>query len=138
MRDARIAEREAPPAADACPPEDRPAGVPTNDGQLTGPPALMLAILEDAIQCAHLPADDPRPGRRRLRSRARFWIQRSEPDWLFSFESICDALSIDASRLRRRIASAGPVDRAANPRRLHGLPRRPRKLATSHGRPDTP
>ncbi|MDG2307884.1 MAG: hypothetical protein P8R42_25175 [Candidatus Binatia bacterium] len=50
---------------------EAPATVTGNDGQLGGPHALMLAVLEDAIHCAGLLCHPRRPEQGRLRQRAR-------------------------------------------------------------------
>ncbi len=112
--------------------QDDPCGVPAavtgNDGQLVGPHALMLAVLEDAIHCAGLTPPERRPELLRLRLRARRWVRSGDQDWLFSFEGICDALSIDAGRLRRRVLHDAPSAPGGRRRRIHGLPRLPAKL----------
>lgn len=134
--------RHSPPSETEPVPEDLDAGpwddavsdeapvgaiLPGNDGQLRGPQALMLAILEDAIHCAGLAPDPERPDQMRLRIHARGWMRSASRTWLFSFESICDALSIDAYGLRRRVLREAPR-RSGRRRRIHGLPRQPRKL----------
>jgi len=62
--------------------------------------ALMLAILEDAIGClqkfAH--ATSVRP--RRLAREAEQWIRRRDRTWPCSFDRVCDALDLDAERMR--------------------------------------
>lgn len=135
MRQAQLTEldtRLETDSTDYCleaPPRAAASTLPGNDGRLVGPRALMLAVLEDAIHCADLLVQERRPERRQLRHRARLWIRSRDRDWLFSFESICDALQIDARRLRRRILNEGPVAPAGGRRRrIHGLPRQPKKL----------
>ena len=118
--DAEIDDGSEDPAGDAT--------LPGNDGQLVGPLALMLAVLEDAIHCAGLAPDPDRPEQTRLRQRARLWMRSPNRTWLFSFESICDALAIDAYGLRRRVLREAPRLRGGRRRRIHGLPRQPRRL----------
>lgn len=69
-----------------------------------GSRGLMLAVLEEAIQCL---AGDARATavRRRTReaSRARQWILTRDPSSLFSFESICAVLDLEADALREAL-----------------------------------
>jgi len=62
---------------------------------------LMLAVLEDAIDCyqkyAH--ARDPRSSQ--LFDESKEWVLSSDRSWLFSFENICDTLEINADYVRR-------------------------------------
>lgn len=62
---------------------------------------LMLAILEDAVNCyiKYASARDRR-GRRQFQE-AEEWIFQSGSDWLFSFENICEILGIDPEYLRQ-------------------------------------
>ncbi|MGE5306289.1 MAG: hypothetical protein ACM3TN_23515 [Alphaproteobacteria bacterium] len=56
---------------------------------------LMLAILEDAINCFqnNLLAQNVR--RRRLFEEAEEWIIEVDGDWVFSFENICEVLGFN-------------------------------------------
>jgi len=69
---------------------------------------LMIAVLGDAIACFQ---KGPAPGRGAARTyrEAELWIFSPGPDWLFSFDRVCDVLGIDAeyirSGLRRPIAA---------------------------------
>jgi hypothetical protein len=62
---------------------------------------LMLAILEDAINCFqdNLPAQSLR--RRRLFEEAEEWIVEADGDWVFSFENICEALGFNPAYVRQ-------------------------------------
>ena len=62
---------------------------------------LMLAVLEDAVDCYQKYAHA-----RDLRGRQMFeesldWVQSADRTWLFSFENICDTLEISAEYVRR-------------------------------------
>lgn len=61
---------------------------------------LMLAVLEDALATL---LRDPAAGEhdRRLVAATERWVAADDADWPFSFVSVCDALDLDASRLRR-------------------------------------
>lgn len=61
---------------------------------------LLFAVLTDAIECfqKYLGANAPR--RRKLFTEAEAWISRRDRSWPYSFENICEALSIDPNYLR--------------------------------------
>lgn len=62
---------------------------------------LMMAILEDAVNCfrKHGRATDPKA--RQLFLDAEEWIASTDASWLFSFENVCATLGFDAEYLRR-------------------------------------
>ena len=62
---------------------------------------LMLAILEDGINCfqENLRAQDVR--RSRLFQDAEAWIVELDGDWVFSFENVCEALDINPAYVRQ-------------------------------------
>ena len=62
---------------------------------------LMLAILEDAINCYqdHLLAQ--RSKARRLFTEAEEWILEKGSDWIFSFKNICETLGFNPEYVRR-------------------------------------
>lgn len=66
-----------------------------------GEEGLMLAILEEAIACfrKYVHARDER-GKALFRD-AEQWILERESEWIFSFDSICETLGINASYLRQ-------------------------------------
>ena len=64
---------------------------------------LMIAILAHALRS--LLHDAQRPGRgaiRRLRQDLK-WLTSRDVDDIFSFERICEALGLDADRIRRHV-----------------------------------
>ncbi len=63
--------------------------------------ALLSAILTDAVTCfkTHVTATTPRA--RRLGQETEEWFFRDEPEWPFSFVSICEALNLDPDYIRR-------------------------------------
>ena len=72
---------------------------------------LMLAVLEDAVATLFKYAADLRPAARRLVRDTEVWVAARDHDWPFSFESICAALNLDASAVRRglrRLQASGP------------------------------
>lgn len=65
---------------------------------------LMAAVLEQAIADyrRYVFAGDKKG--RKLFLDAEAWISVDDHDWVFSFANCCDALGIDPSHLRRRLA----------------------------------
>ncbi len=61
---------------------------------------LMVAILEDAVDVYRKQAGSRDRKRRQLFEDAEAWIESPDKGWIFSFENICDMLSIDAGYLR--------------------------------------
>jgi hypothetical protein len=64
---------------------------------------LMLAILEDAINCYqdHLLAR--RSKARRLFTEAEEWVLEKGSDWIFSFKNICETLGFNPEYVRHRL-----------------------------------
>jgi hypothetical protein len=80
---------------------------------------LMLAVLEDAIDCFQKFAHARDPRGTQMFEEACEWVSSTDRSWLFSFENICDTLEINADYVRRGLREW---------RERGGLPRRP-KLA---------
>jgi hypothetical protein len=68
--------------------------------RLTPEHGLMVAVLQDAIDCVvkHRHAKDYRG--RRLFDEATRWLLAEETGWPYSFECICAALDLDANAVR--------------------------------------
>lgn len=64
---------------------------------------LMYAVLEDALSCYRQYAKSRLPRTRQLHREAREWVASDDRSSLFAFESICDALDIDADMIRCRL-----------------------------------
>lgn len=62
---------------------------------------LMLAILEDGIQCYFDNLHASGVKKQRLFQDADDWIVASDGDWVFSFESVCDALGLNSEYVRQ-------------------------------------
>jgi hypothetical protein len=71
------------------------------EGGLERERLLMLAVLEDAVDCYQKYAHARDPRGRQLFEEARDWVVSSDRSWLFSFENICDTLEICADYVRR-------------------------------------
>lgn len=92
---------------------------------------LMLAILEDALQCYQQNARARDPRARQAFAEAADWLASSDRSWLFSFESICDALEIDADALRHALRERSL--RREAPGRRHRAPERSIDAAAAGG-----
>ena len=61
---------------------------------------LMLAVLEDSIMCFQKYAGARDSRGKTLFTDAEEWIFAQNHDWLFSFESVCEALGFDPKYVR--------------------------------------
>lgn len=76
-----------------------------SQSSMPGERQLLLAILEEAVDC--FCKTSGRTGRRnqRLYGEARDWIFSEDRSWFLSCQNICDVLEIDAEWLRERLLS---------------------------------
>ncbi len=68
-----------------------------------GEKRLMLAVLQDALDCYQKYAFAKDGPGRQLFSDADSWICCDDRDWYFSFENICETLEINPEYLRRGV-----------------------------------
>ena len=73
------------------------------DADTSGPRALMLAVLEDAVRCIENGRRQRRFGARRLAAEAEAWVRCDRADWPFSFLNVCEALGIAVDAMRSRL-----------------------------------
>jgi hypothetical protein len=76
-----------------------------------GEKRLMLAVLEDALDCYQKYAFSRDGHGRQLFDEALEWINSGNRAWFFSFENICETLGINPEYLRRGLETwrgAGP------------------------------
>lgn len=76
----------------------------TPPAPLHGEERLILAVLEDAVNCFQHHAFACEPRLRRLHKDARDWIYSNNRTWPFSFENICHTLGIAPAYLREGLA----------------------------------
>ena len=89
--------------------------------------ALLMAILEDAIHCYRkYRAARDRAGRERFRE-AEQWIMEEGDDWLFSFNNVCELLSLDPQFIRRGVRELNA--NLTEPERAHRRARPHRQAA---------
>jgi hypothetical protein len=60
----------------------------------------MLAVLEDALATILTSVDSNEGKACRAYEKALNWCRADEPSWPFSFVNVCDALELDANRVR--------------------------------------
>ena len=77
------------------------------NGDTSGPRALMLAVLEDAVRCIEQGHRRRGVHARRLAVDAEAWVRSDRRDWPFAFASICEVLGFDTNAFRKRILTAG-------------------------------
>jgi hypothetical protein len=66
-----------------------------------GEERLMLAVLQDAVECFQEYVLAQYPGEKKLFQEAEDWILEKNTDWPFSFENICETLQLDPGYLRQ-------------------------------------
>ena len=87
------------------------------EGGLVRERRLMLAVLQDAVECyqKYALARDPRGTV--LFEDAQEWIESGERDWPFSYENICEVLGLNPEYIRRGLSKwrqqRAPVKRTA-------------------------
>lgn len=69
---------------------------------MRGVKGLMIAVLEEAITSLSKGRSAGARNRVRRMAAAR-WLRSDDKSHPFAFESICDALALDAGRIRRRV-----------------------------------
>ena len=67
---------------------------------------LMIAVLQDAIDCVGKYRFTRDPQGRRLFDEAMQWLLAEETDWPYSFECICGVLGLDSNAVRDSLRSA--------------------------------
>lgn len=81
--------------------------------QAAGEKALMLAVLEDGIRCFQEHLKNPRVRPRLLARQAEKWIRSADWDWPFSFNNVCESLSLNPECLRSRLLAPRASGEAA-------------------------
>ena len=68
--------------------------------RMDGERRLMIAVLEDGLNCfqKHMEATDPKA--RQLFLDAEEWIMSADQSWFFSFVNVCEALGLDPEYVR--------------------------------------
>jgi hypothetical protein len=66
-----------------------------------GEERLMLAVLQDAVECFQKHALAQYAWEKKLFQEAQDWILDKNTDWSFSFENICETLKLNPDYIRR-------------------------------------
>jgi hypothetical protein len=72
-------------------------------GQMDGQKKLMLAVLQDAVECLEKYRSPKSVIQQELYQDALNWIRDPSSDWLFCFASVCDFLGFDPAYLRQSL-----------------------------------
>src|SRR5207244_10442593 len=82
------------------------------DGPAPGERRLVRAVLKDALAVLFkYDATQDRRGQRLL-AEAQLWLESDDTDWPFSFVNVCDALGLEPSCVRERVARYRAAQRA--------------------------
>jgi len=73
------------------------------DGETRSIRLLMIAVLRDAIGCFRNHLLDPSRRGRRLYGEAETWLLAEDASTPLGFETVCDALDLDADYVRGRL-----------------------------------
>jgi hypothetical protein len=76
---------------------------------------LVLAVLEDAINCFQVNVMAERGRRKKLFKESEDWIMGRDDDWIFSFVSICELLRFNPEYVRRGLLRWKEKKLARNP-----------------------
>ena len=66
-----------------------------------GEEKLMLAVLQDAVECFQVYVLAETHREKRLFQEAEDWILETDSEWLFSFENICETLQLNPGYIRQ-------------------------------------
>lgn len=76
----------------------------SREGGLVRERCLMLAVLQDAVECYQKYALARDPKGRMLFESAEEWIESAEREWPFSYENICEILGLNPEYIRRGLS----------------------------------
>jgi len=74
---------------------------------LEGEQKLMFAVLEDAVECYLKHMNAKSRSRRLLFCEVQIWINAKNKVGLFSYQTLCESLGIDAKALRTALVGRG-------------------------------
>ena len=87
---------------------------------IAGEQRLMLAVLEDAVDCYRKYATAQDGQGLQLFRDVDGWISSRDRRWFYSYENICDTLGINSDYLRGGLAKLRPVGPVEAPVRATG------------------
>ena len=97
-------------------------------GRFDGERRLMIAVLEDAVNCfmKQLHATDPKA--RQLFVDAEEWITAEDPAWFFSFDNVCQTLDLNPEYVREGLFKWRAAERRPGFQESSARPIRPHLL----------
>jgi hypothetical protein len=102
---------------------------------------LMLAVLEDAVNCFQAYVTPQGGTEQKLFNDAEGWIMMTDHDWIFSFVNVCETLGFNPEYLRqgkgrwkqKKLANSTPTE-GGRQKRMIGESRRARWPIMNSGR----
>jgi hypothetical protein len=95
------------------------------DCDTSGPRALMLAVLEDAVRCIEEGRWRSDFRARRPAAEAEGWVRCEHREWPFSFVNICEVLGFDVDAMRAHLLTS-PRDAQLMPASVRAARTQPR------------
>src|SRR5438105_4190015 len=71
--------------------------------ELDGEQRLLVAVLDDAVQCYLKNMTTRNRHHRLIFNEARYWMMSKSRQGLFAYENLCEALDVDADALRSEL-----------------------------------
>ncbi len=105
----------------------------SREGGLVRERRLMLAVLQDAVECYQKYALARDPKGRTLFEGAEEWIESGERDWPFSYENICEILGLNPEYIRRGLSKWRQQRSPLKRRSARIVPLHERLLAVGEG-----
>lgn len=108
---------------------------PRHRGDLAAPERRLLrAVLEDALKCLEKCARARDRRGRKLFEETAGWMLAEDEDSIFSFRSVCEALGLDPSYIRKHALGRTANKSEAGPRTEHSSKARHRSAAIARGK----
>jgi hypothetical protein len=85
-----------------------------------GEERLMLAVLEDAVECFQKHVLAQHVWEKELFQEAQDWIMDENTGWYFSFENICETLQLNPDYIRRGLLAWKEAKRKAHSAKKNG------------------
>jgi hypothetical protein len=90
-----------------------------------GEQRLMLAVLQDAVECFQEHIQAQYVWEKKLFREAEDWILEKNTDWPFSFENICETLQLNPDYIRRGLLVWKEAKRKTHSAKTNGATEQP-------------
>lgn len=97
-----------------------------------GEEKLMLAVLQDAVECFQVYVLAETQREKRLFQEAEDWILEKDSEWLFSFENICEVLQLHPDYIRQGLLCWKEAKRKTHPLQDRTASAKVAKVAATH------